>query len=669
VVDADARRGMGHPRHDHATLRAVSAGARVPWFGPAMSLPLVVANCSGFYGDRLAAMREQLDGGPVDVLTGDYLAELTMLILGRQKAKDPGAGYARSFVRQLADCLADALARGVRIVSNAGGLNPNGLAAAVHEVAGRLGVKVRVATVTGDDLLASWEALVAAGRLVGGDAAPIEPTLAPPAGSAPLTANAYLGCGGIVRALAAGAQVVVTGRVTDASLVAGPAAWHHGWSARDLDALAGATVAGHLLECGAQATGGNFSLYADLLDSPGADPGLLDHVGFPLAEVAADGSCVITKHPGTGGAVTVATVTEQLLYECTGIAYGGPDVVSRFDTVVLAQEAPDRVAVRGTRGEPAGPWLKVSTNRIGGFRTSITVPLTGLDVGRKAMLLARQLAEPIAAAGEVTVTLAGTGRGDAATEEEASALLHFTVKDADPAKVGRAFTGPVVANALSSIPGFFVTAPPGDAQPYGVYAPAWVARDAVGEVVELDGEQVDALAGEQVGALAGEQVGAVDGGAQLEPRWEPSPAAVPAPPPGPAVTAGRFPAGPTRRVPLGVLAGARSGDKGGSCTLGVYTRTDAAYAWLVSFLTCERLAELLPETRGLATTRDELPKLRAVLFQIPGLLGEGVAAGTRFDPQAKAVGEWLRSRQVDAPAALLDDPLSAGPGTPPQAAI
>jgi Acyclic terpene utilisation family protein AtuA len=605
-----------------------------------MSAPLVIANCSGFYGDRLSAMREQLDGGHVDVICGDYLAELTMLILGRQKAKDASAGYARTFLQQLEDCLGEALERGVRIVSNAGGLNPAGLAGAIRKVAAQLGIAVRVATVAGDDLLAPWEQLAAEGRLVGGDVPQQEGAPALHAGPVPLTANAYLGSAGIAAALRAGADVVVTGRVTDASLVVGPAMWHHSWTLGDLDALAGATVCGHLLECGAQTTGGNFSLYADLLDAPGADPGMLDHVAFPLAEVAEDGSCVITKHPGTGGAVTVATVTEQLLYECTGIAYGGPDVVSMFNTVRLEQSGPDRVTVRGVQGAPPGDWLKVSTNRIGGFRTSMTVPLTGLDIERKAALLQRQLAAAIEAASEVTVTLARTDRADAATAEEASALLHFTVKDGDPAKVGRAFSGPVVASALSSIPGFFVTSPPSDAAPYGVYAPAWVRRDAVQEIVEIDGEPLE-----------------------LEPR----PAvAVPISQPSLGSGQGFKASAPTRRVPLGVLAGARSGDKGGSCTLGVYTRTDSAFSWLAEYLTVERLQGLLPEAAGLPVTREELANVRALLFQIPGLLGQGVAAATRFDPQAKAVGEWLRSRYVDAPIELLDDPESVGPGRPEQ---
>jgi hypothetical protein len=600
--------------------------------------PLIVANCSGFYGDRLSAMREQLDGGPIDVLTGDYLAELTMLILGRQKAKSPDAGYARTFLQQLEDCLVDALDRGVRIVTNAGGLNPQGLAAAVRELARRRGVAISVATVSGDDLIAGWDALVAAGQVVGGEVPPTEGVAAPDPVGAPLTANAYLGARGIRRALDAGAQIVVTGRVTDASLVVGPAAWHHGWAWDELDALAGATVAGHLLECGAQVCGGNFSLYADVLDAPGTDPGLFDRVGFPLAEVAADGSCVITKHPGTGGAVTVATVTEQLLYECTGSAYGGPDVISRFDTLRLAQSGRDRVTVSGTRGLAPGPWLKVATNRIGGYRTSMTVPLTGLDIERKADLIRRQLAGPLADAADATVTLARTDRPDAATQESASALLHITVKDPDPAKVGRAFSGAVVAGTLASIPGFFTTSPPTDAQPYGVYAPAWVRREAVTEVVQLE-------AGD-MGRAAGIVTVVTDEAAQEQP---------------PSYLIREPPGGPTRRVPLGVVAGARSGDKGGSCTLGVYTRTEAAYAWLATYLTTSRIGELLPEAAGLPITRELLPNVRAVLFQLPGLLGEGVAASTRFDPQAKSVGEWLRSRMVDVPHTLLDDPASTGP--------
>ena len=224
-----------------------------------------IGNCSGFYGDRLSAMREQLEGGKLDVITGDYLAELTMLILGKDQLKDPTLGYARTFVSQVEDCLGLALEQGVKIVANAGGLNPAGLAEKLREVARGLGLDPAIAHVEGDDLrsLGMFEHA--------------------------LTANAYLGGFGIAAALRAGADVVVTGRVTDASLVVGPAIAHHGWSATSYDELAGAVVAGHVIECGTQATGGNFSGFTAL---PMGAP-----LGFPIAEVNADGSCVITKDP------------------------------------------------------------------------------------------------------------------------------------------------------------------------------------------------------------------------------------------------------------------------------------------------------------------------------------------------------------------------------------
>ena len=556
---------------------------------------LRIANCSGFYGDRLSAMREQLEGGEVDVVTGDYLAELTMLILGKARMKDADKGWATTFLRQLQDCLALALERGVKVVSNAGGLNPQGLRAAVEA----LGLGARVATVSGDDVL---------GRDVGvpGDL---------------LTANAYLGCWGVVRALEAGADVVVTGRVTDASLVVGPAAWHHGWTRDDLDALAGATVAGHVLECGTQATGGNFSLFTDLPE------GAVDRPAFPLAEVDADGSFVVTKHEGTGGAVTVATVTEQLLYELTGTRYGGPDVVTRFDDLRLEQQGPDRVRVTGARGLAPSGRLKVATNRLGGFRNTMVLPLVGLHVEQKAALLQRQLAPVLEGIAEVDVALARTDRPDADVQEEAAALLRVTVKDPDSAKVGRGFTAPVVELGLASIPGFHSTAAPPAPSAYGVYAPGWVDAADVPAVVGLpDGTTVEV-------AHAPPSRTPVDDGAAPE-----------APP---------LPAGPTRRVPLGTVAGARSGDKGGAATLGVYGRDDATYAWLAATLTPERLQELLPETAPLVVTRELLPTLRAVLFQVEGVLGEGAASGTRFDAQAKSIGEWLRSRVVDVPEALL----------------
>ena len=564
-----------------------------------MTTAVRIGNCSGFYGDRISAMREMLTGGDLDFLTGDYLAELTMLILGRDRMKNPERGYAKTFLRQLEECLGLAQDRNVRIVANAGGLNPAGLAAGIRELADRLGLDVSVAHVEGDDLLAR------AGELGLGS---------------PLTANAYLGAWGIVDCLNAGADVVVTGRVTDASVIVGPAAAHFGWSTTDYDRLAGAVLAGHVIECGTQATGGNYAFFTEVPD--------LTYPGFPLAEIHADGSSVITKHPGTGGQVSVGTVTAQLLYEITGARYANPDVTARVDSITLADDGPDRVRITGAVGEPPPPTLKVSLNEIGGFRNSVTFVLTGLDIEAKAELLQRQLDNVLAVRpAEMHWTLARTDHPDADTEETASALLHCTVRDADPAKVGRAFTGAGIELALASYPGFHVTAPPGEGQVYGVYTAGYVdAAEVPHLAVHPDGTRTDIAPATQTQPLA--------------PAAEPE---LPEP----------LPTGRTRRVPLGQIAGGRSGDKGGSANIGLWVRTDAQWSWLAHTLTVERLRELLPETAELGVTRALLPNLRAVNFVIDDILGRGVAYNARFDPQAKGLAEWLRGRHLDIPEELL----------------
>ncbi|WP_428340814.1 acyclic terpene utilization AtuA family protein [Mycobacterium sp.] len=558
-----------------------------------------IGNCSGFYGDRHSAMREMLTGGELDYLTGDYLAELTMLILGRDRMKHPERGYAKTFLTQLEECLGLAQDRGVRIVANAGGLNPAGLADAVRALAQRLGVPVRVAHVDGDDLSGRAEELGL---------------------GTPLTANAYLGAWGIVDCLNDGAEIVVTGRVTDASVTVGPAAAHFGWSRTDYDRLAGAVVAGHVIECGIQATGGNFSFFTEVPE--------LTYAGFPLAEIHADGSSVITKQPGTGGLVSVDTVTAQLLYEITGARYANPDATARMDSIELSSDGADRVRITGVTGEPPPPTYKVSLNSIGGFRNATTFVLTGLDIDAKADLVRRQLESSLSVKpAELEWTLARTDHADADTEEAASALLRCVVRDPDPANVGRPFSAAAVELALASYPGFTVTAPPGDGQVYGIYTPGYVdAAEVAHAAVHADGARVEIAC-------------ATD-------TLELMPAAVPSLP---EPLAG----GPTQRVPLGRIAGARSGDKGGSANVGVWVRTDEQWRWLANTLTVELLQELLPETAALPVTRHLLPNLRAVNFVIEEILGQGVAYQARFDPQAKGLGEWLRSRHVDIPAALL----------------
>jgi hypothetical protein len=580
---------------------------------------LRVANCSGFYGDRLSAAREMVEGGPVDVLTGDYLAELTLLILLKDRLRDAKLGYARTFLRQLEEVAVACAERGIKIVVNAGGLNPAGCADAVRELHRKLGVRARVAHVEGDDIRPALEKLQAEGipltHLDKG--VPLSSLEAPV-----LSANAYLGAWGIVAALERGADVVVCPRVTDAALVLGPAAWRFGWARDDWDRLAAGVVAGHVLECGAQCTGGNYAFFEEV-------PGL-EHPGFPLAEMHADGSFVVTKHPGTGGLVSVGTVTAQLLYEIAGPDYPNPDVTARFDTIRLEQEGPDRVRVSGVRGEPPPDTTKVCINYLGGYRNSMSFVLPGLDVEKKAALVERTLWKLVGGReqfAETQVTLRRTDRPDPATNEEAFATLTVAVKDPDAAKVGRAFSGRAVEMALASYPGFTLTSPPGKESQFGVYWPALVPASAVPHRMVLEGESVEIAPAPAGGA--------------------------PRPVTPPRVELPEAPGGPTRRVPLGRLFGARSGDKGGNANLGVWARSPEAYAWLARFLTAERLAELLVEARSTRVERFELPNLLALDFVLHGLLGDGVAASLRSDPQAKTLGEYLRAKVAPVPEALL----------------
>ncbi|MBW0088733.1 DUF1446 domain-containing protein [Pseudonocardia sp. KRD-184] len=582
---------------------------------------LRVANCSGFFGDRLSAAREMVDGGPIDVLTGDWLAELTMGLLVKQRRRDPGAGYARTFVSQMADVLGDCLDRGIKVVSNAGGLNPHGCAAEVAAVAERLGRTVRVAVVDGDDATEAFARERAAGWT-----APHLDTGRPFAttGREPEVVSAYLGGWGITEALGAGADVVVTGRVTDAAVILGPAAWHFGWARDDWDALAGAVAAGHVIECGAQATGGNFSFFHEVPD--------MARAGFPIAEIASDGSAVITKHPGTGGAVTVETVTAQLLYEVDGPRYLNPDVVTRLDTVRLEQEGEDRVRISGARGEPAPPTVKVGALVSGGWRNETTFVLTGTGIEAKAELARAALWAAVPGGEEsfddVTVRLLRADRPDPATMAEAVALLTVTVVGPDRARVA-SFSRHAVELGLATYPGLYFTGPPGAGAEISVFWPTLLPAERLTQRVTLG---VDS--------------------------WETTPAATsvaahPAPAPDATPPGAPVPSGPTSRAPLGTVLGSRSGDKAGNATLGVWARDDATHAWLRSWWGEDRLRTLIPEAEGCELRLWELPLLRACGVTVVGLLGRGVAANPHLDSQGKGLGEYLRAKHVDIPTVLL----------------
>ncbi|MFC8529934.1 acyclic terpene utilization AtuA family protein [Nocardia sp. NPDC057227] len=585
--------------------------------------PVRIGNASAFYGDRFSALEDLVEGGEIDVVTGDYLAELTMLILWKAARKPTGAGYARTFPRQFARVARRCAERGIKVVVNAGGLDPAGMAAHIREIIAEQGLNLRVAHVEGDDLmprLAELRAEYPFRNLDTGRA------LAD-AGSEPVSANAYLGGWGIAAALTHGADVVIAPRVTDAALVVGAGAWWHGWARTDFDALAGAVAAGHIIECGPQATGGNYANLPEITDRR--------FPGSPIAELAADGSFVITKHPGTGGLVSPGTVIAQLLYEVDSPIYPNPDVVARFDALTVTQDGPGRVRVSGTTGSPPPALLKVAMNRIGGYRNTMTMVLTGLDIEEKARWATDLLLDTLGGVeqfDDVDIQLLRYDRPDPTCFAEATAHLRITVKHRDRAPVDRAFSDAVLELFVGGYAGFHTTTPPTSATEFGVYWPTTVpATEVTHVVVHADGSWE-----------------AVPHCPHTDDRWT----GVVAPAPEPDGTPTDF--GPRTRAPLGAIVAARSGDKGGKANVGLWTDTDRRWKWLRAHLSTERFRALVPEAAGYEIRRYEFANLRALNFVIVGFLGEGVASCTRTDPQAKGLGEFVRAVHTDIPEVLLE---------------
>ena len=553
-----------------------------------------------------------VEGGPIDVLSGDWLAEVTMLILTRERMKNPEGGFARTFVKQVEQVLAACLDRGIRIVSNAGGVNPAGLVAALQAVAAKLGRSPKIALVSGDDVLQKvqgWSDRDLVHHLETGAALSASDGM-------PMTANAYLGAWGIATALARGADIVITGRVTDAALVVGPAAWAHGWALDDWDALAGALVAGHVIECGTQATGGNYSFHEEIAD--------LNHPGFPIAEIAADGSSVITKHPGTGGAVTAGTVKAQLLYEIGGPLYYSPDVIARFDTIQVDDLGGDRVAVSGTRGLPPTDKLKAGVLCMAGWRNELVIQLGGSGIPRKAERLAEAMWKAVGGQERFGVAATHVIRGDVPGVPPALQLSRviFAVRDIDRDKVGRAFTSKGVELALGSMPGLTLEGLPEDPRPCGVFWPCLVPRDEVPHAVTLDGETWSAPV---------------------------PPCAVSDVPAAPEVEA--YAHGKLTTAPLGLLAGARSGDKAGIANVGFWVRDAAHYPWLVATVTEANLRSWLGFDGPVRVWR--LPNLGAVNVELVGWLADGVAGNLHPDSQAKCLAKNLRTVEVAIDLAWL----------------
>ncbi|WP_300667172.1 acyclic terpene utilization AtuA family protein [Desulfoluna sp.] len=579
---------------------------------------LIIANCSGFFGDRFSAMKEMVEGGEIHVLTGDYLAELTMALLFKSRRKDPSQGYAGTFLKQMEQVMGTCLDRGIRVVANAGGLNPKGLCAALEALARELGLSPVIACIEGDDLMPNLAGLQKGGE----EFIHLDRGTALSEGRVfPITANAYLGGWGVAEALGQGADIVIGGRLADAALVSGPSAWHFGWKRNDWDALAGAVAAGHIIECGTQATGGNYSHFEEIPS--------WKKMGFPLAIMEADGSSVITKHRGTGGLVSVGTVTAQLLYEIESPAYLNPDVTARFDTLQIQAAGKDQVRLSGCKGTPPPATAKVCINTLGGYRNSVSVLLTGLDLDEKARIVTEMLFTSLGGRerfASVETQLLRSGHASPHRMEEAMSLLRITVRDPDEKKVGRAFTAKVVELALSSIPGFNLTAPPAPAVPEIIHWPTLIDKGNLCEAVHINHQTllIDPIQG--------------NGAGTLQPDNPQSPALQLSDP---------------VALPFGRLFATRSGDKGGNANLGVWAKTPEAFHFLEEALTPARLKELLPDLAPYPIDRWTLPNLKAVNFYIRGLLGDGVAASSRIDAQAKTLGEYLRCQTIEVPTSLI----------------
>jgi hypothetical protein len=450
-----------------------------------------IGNGQGFWGDNVDAPVELVRGGPIDYVGMDYLAEVTLSIMMRQKRKDPDQGYATDFIDFIRRILPEALERNVRILTNAGGLNPRACRRRIFEVARELGLSgVRVGVVEGDDIHERLPGLIAAGHpLKNMDTG--EP-LAPHVDRL-MSANAYLGARPVVAALAKGAQIVLCGRVTDTALALAPMIHEFGWGESDWDRLAAGTIAGHILECGAQCTGGNYSRWWEVPD--------LWNVGYPIAEAREDGSFVVTKHDGTGGMVTEDTVAEQLLYEMSKPdEYITPDCVADFTSIRLAQDGPDRVAVSGIRGGPKTPFLKISASYLAGYKTSGQITISGPRAIAKAHLAADIVWRRLERAGVTfppenrSVELVGAGACLPGifppVADPPEVVLRLGVRDADPEKVARfgVELAPLITAGPPGVTGFAGGRP--KPQEVMAYWPALLAREEVEDRIEVTVEEI-----------------------------------------------------------------------------------------------------------------------------------------------------------------------------------
>ena len=582
-----------------------------------------IANCSGFYGDKLSAAKDLVDGGPIDVLTGDYLAELTMAILfGQKMQRGEDKGYVGTFLKQINQIAKSCKEKNIKIVSNAGGLNPKSMAIEIEKILKEQSIDMKVAYIDGDDLMPTISNLKKSGE----EFKNIDKgKKLDESGYSPLTANAYLGAWGIKEALDKGADIVVCPRVTDAAVVIGPAAWKFNWKRDNYDALAGALAAGHIIECGCQATGGNYAFFKEVES--------FDNVGYPIAEIYDDGSFYVTKHPDTGGLVSTGTVTAQLLYEINSPAYVNPDVIAHFDTLKIEEVEKDKVYVSGCRGSSPPDKHKVCINLAGGFRNGMEIILTGLDIEDKAKVFTDALFNSVGGRkqfDEVSIQLHRTDKENPNSNEEAMASLLVSVKSKDQNLVGRLFSAKIIELALANIPGFFAQGGVKSSGPVIIFWPALVDSKHIKEKVHIDGEEIEVIPTSQL---------------ELEEIYyqkEP-------------IKIKKIKKEDEKEIYFGEIYGTRSGDKGGCANLGVWAKNANSFAFLYDFLTVKKLKELLPDLNQYKIERFELANINSLNFYIHDILQDGVSSNDKKDGQAKSLGEYLRAKKVKVPQSIIGD--------------
>ena len=582
-----------------------------------------IANCSGFYGDKLSAAKDLVDGGPIDVLTGDYLAELTMAILfGQKMQRGEDKGYVGTFLKQINQIAKSCMEKNIKIVSNAGGLNPKSMANEIEKILKQQSINMKVAYIDGDDLMPIIPELSELGEEFKNIDKDIKLN---ESDYSPLTANAYLGAWGIKEALDKGADIVVCPRVTDAAVVIGPAAWKFNWERDNYDSLAGALAAGHIIECGCQATGGNYAFFKEVKS--------FDNIGYPIAEIYEDGSFFITKHPNTGGLVSCGTVTAQLLYEINSPAYVNPDVIAHFDTLKIEEVEEDRVYVSGCRGSSPPNKHKVCINLAGGFRNGMEIILTGLDIEAKAKVFTDALFNSVGGKkqfDEVSIQLHRTDKENPITNEEAMASLLVSVKSKDQNLVGRLFSAKIIELALANIPGFFAQGGVKPSGPVIVYWPSLVNSRHIKEKVHIDGKEIEVIPTSQL---------ELD-----EIYYQKKP-----------IKIKKIKKEDEKQIYFGEIYGTRSGDKGGCANLGVWAKNSDSFAFLHNFLTVKKLKELLPDLNQFKVERFELANINSLNFYIHDILQDGISSNDKKDGQAKSLGEYLRAKKIKVPQSIIGE--------------